>query len=144
MTGRLRAWACVALASAAVAGCGGYAELPLPVRELATLTIESVDLHPGAIGTVQCRVSLPEDVEGPLHVVGPPISGGGAVAVVNWAYGPCGDEVPEGADVGSALRLCLAVESTVGLPPWGAALGLVVDARAQARRFSVVGTLEAP
>ena len=55
----------IALLAIGASACGGYAELPIQVREQAQLSVEAVSLHPGAVGTVQIALQAPDDVVGP-------------------------------------------------------------------------------
>ena len=113
------------------------------MREQAEMTIEAVSLFPGAVGTVQVAVSPPEDVQGPLWLVGPPdaVADNLQVILVGWALGPCSDAAVADDE---ALRLCLAVYTPGTVRPEGMLVGAVVDARAEARRFSVIGEVTVP
>ncbi len=141
MTGRLR-HALVALAALTSAACDGYAELPLPTREAGDLVIEQVALFPGAIGRIQVRLAPPADALGPFFVVGPPVSGTPSVQIVNFAFGPCDPDAPPPDDPQRVL--CLAARAGAGTRSEPLVLGVVVDSRADARRFTLVGEVEAP
>ncbi len=134
----LGALALLSLASA----CGGYAELPLPVREMASLESEGVDLYPGAIGQVQLVTAMPEDVVGPLFVVGPPIVSQGASVTVSWSIGRCPGfpPPPEGDD--PLLRLCVALFTAEGTLPPLLGIDAVVEERHSGRRFTVGTDIE--
>lgn len=140
---RARQAAVAALLAVLAGGCGGYAELPIPLREEATLVVESADLHPGAAGKLQLRLDFPDDVDapsGPVLVVGPPAAIATNVdpTVINWAYGTC-----DGANASaSPLRVCLAVFMPPGELPVGMRVGLIVDSRTESRRFSAIGDVE--
>lgn len=133
--------ACALLATA----CGGYADLPVQVREQAELQIEAVSLFPGAVGTIQVALVAPEDVDGPLWLVGTPdaIASNVDVTVVGWAYGGCGGASDESPPDG-VLQLCIALHTPGAVKPEGLLVGAVVDARAQARRFTVIGEVSLP
>ncbi len=135
----------VACATFATSGaCGGYAELPLPVREQATLVAEYTSLSPGDVGVVQLAADLP-DVEGAIYVVSPPEAAGPGVTLENWAIGSCPGAPTPALD--GAFRVCIALRTTAGVAPTGSLVGLVLDARAQGRRFTAVGgisTVETP
>ena len=137
----------IALLAIGASACGGYAELPIQVREQAQLSVEAVSLHPGAVGTVQIALQAPDDVVGPLWLVGGPevLAEDAAIRIVGWAYGACrawtpATDVPEEA----ALRLCLAVYTPRSQRPTGVYVGVVADARAQARRFAAINEVVAP
>jgi len=127
---------------AAVAGCSGYAELPLALREAGDLEIESATLAAGAPGRVQVAIGLPDDAIGPAVMVGNPTvdrSLGGEV--VAWAYGAC----PDGPSPSDARpRLCVAVMVTTTAPPDALFLSAVVETRGDGRRFTVGGEVPLP
>ena len=136
----------IALLGLLAISCGGYAELPVQIRETAALTVEEVTLFPGATGTIQFTIVAPEDVTGPLWVVGGPeiIAPDPRIRAGGWAHGPCHSWSPAPTLPDAAIRLCLTLYTPAGAPPEGVVLGAVVDARAQARRFSAIGEVMAP
>ena len=125
-----------------LAACGGYAELPLPLRELAALDVESASLHPGAPGRVQVVLTLPEGALGPTVVVGHPAADlAQGARVVAWAAGPCpAGPTPAASD--ERLRLCLAIELVTTAPPEALDLTAVVETRGDGRRFTAFGALD--
>ena len=135
-----------ALVVLAATGCGGYAELPMPVRESAHLVAEYVDLHPDAMGQLQLAVDLPADVVGPLVVVAAPAVRSTRPVVVNWAVGPCrdaaGQDVPQTLAVTSLLTVCAAVYTTGGVTVEPFTVDMVVEERHAGRRFNVSGTVD--
>lgn len=132
-TARSKRMMLAATAAAALAACHGYDELPLPLRELGSLRVERVDRFVEGPGVVQIALDPPSDAAGPFAVVGRPAFQSDAGRVIAWAYGPCrGGPTPADA----ALRLCLAAQWATTSP---VAIGLVVESRADARRFTLVG-----
>jgi len=138
----------MALLVALAPACDGYAELPIQVRERAEIVVEAVSLSPGAVGTIQVAVLGPDDLIGPLWLVGTPaaIADNTHVQVVGWAHGPCRPwtATPATPDEDAAMRLCLAVYVSPSVRPEGMLIGAVVDARAQARRFTAIGEVTVP
>ena len=129
-------------ALACLGGCGGYAELPLPVREDAALVAEYAALSPGEVGLVQLAAELPGGAQGAIYVVSPPEAAGPGVTLENWAIGTCrGAPAPP---LDGAFRMCVALRTTEGVAPTGALIGVVLDARAEGRRFTAVGGVAAP
>lgn len=128
---------CALVLAGGSAACDGYAEIPVPVREGAELTVESVDLHPDAVGLVQVSVTLPEEYQGTMVVVDPPTTYVAHAGVVSWAVGACPrNELPETA---VTIRLCVAVLTFAAPSAEPFDLHLVLEARAHSRRFSVSG-----
>jgi len=121
--------------------CDGYADLPLPLRELGPLRIEQVSHFTEGPGLVQIALDPPSDAVGPFVIVGHPAAVSQGAAVLAWAFGPCqGSVAPD-----PALRLCLAVVFGRGgtvAPPL--AIALVVESRAEGRRFTLSGVETAP
>ncbi len=129
--------AIAAALSLATGACSGYADLPLPLREQAALAVESIAVFPGATGRAQITIDLPDDVAGPVVLVGHPLSATPGLRVTAWAWGPCPDGPPPSDD---SPRLCLAIEADAATPTPGAlTLSLVAESRADARRFTVFG-----
>ncbi|MFO0748749.1 MAG: hypothetical protein U1F43_24260 [Myxococcota bacterium] len=131
-----------ALLATFTAACSGYDDLPLPIRELGDLRVERVERFVEGPGVVQIALDPPNDAAGPFVVVGHPAFEVGTSAstgrVIAWAFGPCrGSPAPADA----ALRLCLAVQWS-GTDP--ATLTVVVESRADARRFTLVGSEVTP
>lgn len=122
--------------------CDGYADLPLPLRELGSLRVERVDRFSEGPGLVQIALEPPDDALGPFVVVGHPNVISSGADVLSWAFGPCRGS-PEPSD--PATRLCLAVSYARGgdVPP-AVAIALVVESRADARRFTLSGVEEQP
>jgi len=113
--------------------CGGYDELPLPLREQGTLRVERVERFVEGPGVVQVALDPPSDATGPFVIVGHPAFQSDGARVIAWAVGPCrGSPAPSD----SALRLCLTTQWS-GLDP--AIVTLVVESRADARRFTLAG-----
>lgn len=125
------------LAAASIGACDGYADLPLPLREFGPLRVERVARFSEGPGLVQVALDPPRDALGPFVVVGHPSVLSDGAAVLSWAVGPCAG-APSPSD--SALRLCLAIELARGgaVPP-AIAIGVVVESRADARRFTLTG-----
>ncbi|MCB9733563.1 MAG: hypothetical protein H6745_13260 [Deltaproteobacteria bacterium] len=129
----------LAFAGSAIA-CGGYTDIPLPIREVASLTVEASALFPSATGRVQLAVDVPADVARPLTFVGPPQTvAGTGTAVASWALGAC----PDALATTPALRLCVAVEAgpVIAYP---VTITAVVESRADNRRFTLIGEIPAP
>ena len=125
--------AAASLVTVALTACSGYDELPLPLRELGSLRVERVDRFVEGPGVVQIALDPPSDASGPFAVVGHPAFQSDAGRVIAWAYGPCrGGPTPSDG----ALRLCLAAQWATTSP---VAIGLVVESRADARRFTLFG-----
>ena len=61
----------LAFAGSAIA-CGGYTDIPLPIREVASLTVEASALFPSATGRVQLAVDVPAGQT--LYVLASPVS----------------------------------------------------------------------
>jgi len=113
--------------------CAGYDALPLPVRELGSLRVERVERFTEGPGVVQIALDPPADALGPFVVVAHPASQSDSARVLAWAVGTCrGSPAPSDG----AIRLCLSVQwSGAG----AIALATVVESRADARRFTLVG-----
>ncbi len=123
---------CMALA---VAGCDGFAELPLPERETGTMVVEGSATRPWRQGVLQLGIDVPDDATGPHLIVAPPMVTSGDALTVNWAHGPC-----EGVDASTPegeLSLCVAVwlVSDVTAPTF--VVEAVVEARGSGRRFNL-------
>lgn len=131
--------ASVALALAALA-CDGYAELPLPLREFGRLRVERAERFTEGPGLAQVALDAPSDALGPFVIVGRPVALNVDAAVLSWAVGPCTKTAPM---PDPALRLCLAVEyARGGAEPGPLAIGVVVESRGDARRFTLTGTFD--
>ena len=129
--------------SLAIVACGGYMDVPIQERERATLMVESVDLYPGAIGTVQVVATVPEGAEGPLWLMSPPvaIAPTANVSMVGYHLGPChGDAEPDD----EALRICLAVFCPANQRPDGLQVALVADSRTELRRWTFSAEVSLP
>jgi hypothetical protein len=113
-------------------GCEGYADLPLALRERGDLRIERSPRFSEGPSRVELTLLPPSDATGPFVIVGPPTALSPAT-VETWAVGPCSGA--SAAD--SAIRLCLSVRFDDGATPL--ALALVVESRADARRFTLAG-----
>ena len=127
----------VAAAFSCASACGGYDDLPLPIRETAGLRIESIARFTEGPGVVQIALDPPGDAAGPFVIVGHPAAQSLNARVLAWALGPCRGAAAPGD---SAIRLCLTMQ-------WAGddalVLTTVVESRADARRFTLVGE-EAP
>ncbi len=124
-----------------VAACNGYGQLDVPVRETGVMVVESQELFAGRLGTVQVRIDLPDDVTGPLFIIGSPSILSSNATDVNWAHGPCGHpDAPVEPTPSWSLRLCVAVamQSGVGRDAPFTVFAIVED-RAGHRRFDVTG-----
>jgi hypothetical protein len=134
--------ALIGIVGLALLGCDGYADLPLPLRETATLRVERVERFSEGPGLVQIALDPPTDALGPFVVVGHPSVLSGRAAVLSWAFGTCRG-APEPSD--PALRLCIAVVYQHGsqIPP-PVSLALVVESRSDARRFTLSGAEASP
>ena len=127
----------IVLVACAFAACDGYADLPLPLREFASLRVERVARFTEGPGLVQVALDPPSDALGPFAIVGHPAALSDGAEVASWAVGPCAGSAPP---PDSALRLCLAVElARGGEAPPPLAIGVVVESRADARRFTLTG-----
>ncbi len=139
MSARAAFVALIALVSMS-GGCDGYADLPLPLREFAPLRVERADRFSEGPGLAQIALDVPSDALGPFVVVGHPTAISDGAAVQSWAFGSCrGSPLPSNpGDV--ALRLCLAVAYVRGgSNPPPLAIAIVVESRADARRFTLSG-----
>jgi hypothetical protein len=140
----------MAVAVLGLVACQGYWEAPIQVREQLDATLERVDLYPGAIGTVQVRLDGPDDLSGPLWVVGNPevLAEDPALAVIGWGYGPCKawPQAPEEppADSETSVRLCVAVYSPPSPLTAPFYIGAVVDSRSERRRFTAAAEVIVP
>jgi hypothetical protein len=138
----------IALLALGASACGGYADLPVQVREQALLTVEAATLFPGAVGTVQVAIHAPDDVTDPLWLVGGPelLADDVSIRIVGWAYGACRAWTASapGELEEAGMRLCLSVYTPPSVPPTGVYVGVVVDDRAQARRFAAISEVTAP
>lgn len=133
----LRGWV-LALVFAGAA-CDGYADLPLPVREFGSLRVERAERYTEGPGIAQIALDAPSDALGPFVIVGGPVALTLDAAVVAWAIGPCTGAAPPDP----ALRLCLAVEYVRGgAEPAPLAIGVVVESRGDARRFTLTGAFD--
>lgn len=121
----------------ALAACDGYADLPLPLRELGSLRVERVERVSEGPGLAQIALDPPSDALGPFTVVGHPSALSAGAGVLAWAFGPCrGAPTPPDP----AIRLCLAIAWQRGAAiPEALAIALVVESRADARRFTLTG-----
>lgn len=122
--------ACIALM---VTACSGYDDLPLPIRETADLRIEHVERFTEGPGVVQVALDPPGDAAGPFVVVGHPAAQSQGARVIAWAVGPCRGQA---APSDNATRLCLTVQWSADEP---LILTTVIESRADARRFTLVG-----
>lgn len=119
------------------AGCDGYADLPLPMREFGTLRVERAERFTEGPGVAQVALDPPADAIGPFVIVGHPAALSGGSAIRSWAVGTCAGS-PTPTD--PALRLCLAVEyARGGAAADPLAIGVVVESRGDARRFTLRG-----
>ncbi|MCC6623758.1 MAG: hypothetical protein IT385_21040 [Deltaproteobacteria bacterium] len=119
--------------SIGLVACGGYDALPLPIRELGALRVERVERFAEGPGVVQIALDPPGDALGPFVVVAHPAAQSDGARVLAWAVGPCrGGPAPADA----AIRLCLSVQWSGDDP---LVIGTVVESRADARRFTLVG-----
>ena len=143
----------VAIALAPLLACQGYWDAPLQVREELSINVEAFNLHPGAIGTLQLSLNAPEDVEGPLFVVGSPdiLAEDPAVTPVAWGYGACSahdgpGSAPDsqGQEDKASLRVCMAVYTPAAATWSPLYVGLVVDSRRKRRRFSATAEVPPP
>ena len=127
-------------ALSALVACDGYADLPLPLREFGTLRVERADRFSEGPGLAQIALDVPSDALGPFVIVGNPQVVSDGAAVQSWAVGTCrGSPVPPTND--PAMRACLAVLYTRGATaPAPLSVAIVVESRADARRFTLVGT----
>jgi hypothetical protein len=138
MSARPRARAIAAGVALILAGCDGYADLPLPLRELGPLRVERAERFSEGPGLVQIALDPPSDALGPFVVVGHPTILSEGASVLAWAYGTCRG-APAAAD--PAQRLCLAVTlERGGTIPGPLAVAVVVESRGDARRFTLKGT----
>lgn len=131
--------ACVLALVCAGSACDGYADLPLPVREFGSLRVERAERYTEGPGNAQVALDVPSDALGPFVIVGSPVALSFDAGVVSWAFGPCaGASAPD-----PALRLCLAVEyARGGAEPAPLAIGVVVESRGDARRFTLTGAFD--
>lgn len=120
--------------------CDGYADLPLQLREFGTLRVERADRFSEGPGLAQIALDVPADALGPFVIVGNPQAISDGAIVQSWAVGTCrGSPAPALND--PALRACLAVLYARGTPaPDPLGIAIVVESRADARRFTLVGT----
>ena len=135
MSGR----ALVLIAIAGTLACDGYADLPLPLREFGPLRVERADRFSEGPGLAQVALDPPADALGPFVIVGHPDALSDGAAVLTWAVGAC-PGAPTATD--PALRLCLAIVYARGAEePPPLAIGVVVESRGDARRFTLTGTI---
>lgn len=135
----MNARALMLVAIAGALACDGYAELPLPLRELGPLRVERADRFSEGPGLAQIALDPPADALGPFVIVGHPAALSDGAAVLSWAVGGCPGS-PTPAD--PALRLCLAVAfARGGAEPPPLAIGVVVESRGDARRFTLTGSV---
>ena len=142
MTGVSQVGVIGCLVAMSAVACSGYADLSLPVRQSAQATVESQELFPGRLGTVQLRLSLAsgDAPVSPLWVVGAPDIVATNASDISWAYGPCGHPgAPTDALGPEALRLCVAVSMREG-PGAGApfTIFVVVEDRGAQARYAAV------
>lgn len=131
--------------AALIAGCEGYADLPLPLREFAALRVERADRFSEGPGLAQIALDTPSDALGPFVVVGHPSALSDGATVQSWAFGTCRGSPPPANPSDTALRLCLAVAyASGGSPPPPLAIAIVVESRADARRFTLSGVEASP
>lgn len=127
-----------ALTACALIACSGYDDLRLPIRESGALRVERVERFVEGPGVVQIALDPPGDAAGPFVVVGHPAFVNSDARVIAWAFGVCRGS-PAPAD--GALRLCLAAQ-------WSGTsavtLTAVVESRADARRFTLIGSEVTP
>jgi len=126
------------LALLMLVGCSGYDDLPLPLRELGELRVERVERFVEGPGVIQIALDPPSDAAGPFAIVGNPAIQTDGVRVIAWAAGPC-KGAPTPPD--SALRLCLSTQWSSIEP---VVVTVVVESRADARRFTLVGAEQSP
>jgi len=133
------------MALIATLGCDGYADLPLPLREFGSLRVERADRFSEGPGMAQIALDTPSDALGPFVVVGHPAAFSTGAAVQSWAFGPCRGTPPPAVPGDIALRLCLSVSyARGGSVPAPLAIALVVESRADARRFTLSGVEATP
>jgi len=139
MIPRLPHLVALGLAATAAPACAGYADLPLPLRELGALDVELAALAPGGPTRVQLALELPADATGPAVLVGHPAADAYAGArVVAWAWGPC----PDGPAPDDARpRLCVALEVSEEATDDAFTLTAVAETRGDGRRFTLVGAV---
>ena len=120
--------------------CDGYADLPLQLREFGALRVERADRYSEGPGLAQIALDVPSDALGPFVIVGNPQVVSAGAEVQAWAVGTCrGSPPPAPSD--PAMRACLAVLYARGVPaPEPLSVAIVVESRADARRFTLVGT----
>ncbi|MGB0592391.1 MAG: hypothetical protein ACPGU1_22120 [Myxococcota bacterium] len=147
----------LAIAALGLTACQGYWEAPIQVREQLDGALERVDLYPGAVGTIQLRFDAPDDLSGPLWMIGSPeiLAEDPRLAVIGWAYGPCNawpqaadaptyEPADESGDAEQALRLCVAVYLPLTPPASPFYIGAVVDSRLEGRRFTAAAEVVQP
>lgn len=132
--------ALVAFVAGLGAGCEGYADLPLALRERGELTVGTVIRYPTGPSRVEVTLAPPADALGPFVVVGNPTALSAGARVVSWAVGSCAGEAPSGS---GPLKLCLAVGFGASRAEAPLAVALVVESRGDGRRFTLLGE-EAP
>lgn len=121
-----------------LAACGGYDEVPLALREAAELRVERVERFVEGPGVVQIALDPPSDATGPFVIVGNPAIQSTGARVIAWAVGPCrGSPAPND----TALRLCMSTQWASTTP---VIVTVVVESRADGRRFTLAGAEAAP
>lgn len=131
-------WLLPVFGALALTACPGYADLPVPVREVGGLEVEAIFLSSEGPGRVQVAIDVPADAVGPAWIVGHPASALDEARVVAWATGPCPDEAAPGD---ARPRLCLALEVQAATLPAEIPLTAVVETRGDGRRFTLVGAV---
>lgn len=119
-----------------LSACDGYADLPLPLREQGPLSIERVERFSEGPGRVQLVLEPPADALGPFALVGHPTVLSGGATTLSWALGTCDRR----AAPDPRLRVCVTVRwASGGAAPEPLAMALVLESRADVRRFTLSG-----
>jgi len=124
--------------------CEGYLDLPFLQRENAQLEISNLSLFPGAMGLGEIRLQLPEDVTGEVFVVSAPYVRESLPLLVNWAAGPCSPSPASHDENVSPDTFCMTLYQPRGFKAASFSVEMVVEERATARRFSVLGEAVIP
>ena len=128
----------LALIAILFTACDGYADLPLPLREVGPLRVERAERFSQGPGLVQIALDPPSDALGPFVVVGHPSAISEGATVLSWAFGTCRGAA---APADPAQRLCLAVAwASGGEAPPPLQIALVVESRSDNRRFTLSGS----